>query len=966
VSSRSTPALALRLQSAVRGEVLFDAFTRGRYSTDASIYQIEPIGVVLPKSVEDVESAIAVAREEGFPVIARGGGSSQNGQTLGEAVVLDTTRHMNQVLEIDSAAGIAVVQPGIVLDELNRKLKGTGWSFPVDVSTSANATLGGMTGNNSAGTRSIKYGIMVHNVLEVEAVLADGSRLLFGELPDDLSLSPARLSKLAQSMRALYANNAAEIALRIPKLLRKVGGYNIETLGEPKLNLAKLMVGSEGTLGFFTRIKLKLSRIPKHRVGAICHFSRFFDAMDMTRFIVELGPSAVELVDRTMMDLARQIATFRSTLEKYVQGAPDALLLVEFAGDEQAPLIDSLGRLEQLLADHGHPGSVVRTIEAKAQAEMAAVRKAGLNIMMSMKGDGKPVSFIEDCAVPLGDLAEFTNRLTRVFHKHGTEGTWYAHASVGCLHVRPILNMKDESGAKKMRAIAEEALSIVKEYKGSHSGEHGDGLSRSEFHETMFGERIVRAFEAVKDAFDPTYLFNPGKIVRAPKMDDRALFRYKPGYRGLPVATALDWSGSGGFLAAAEMCNNNGHCRKFEAVMCPSYQVTLEEKDVTRGRANSLRLALSGQLGPDALISDQMKDTFDLCVGCKACARECPVGVDVSRMKIEFLHHWHRRHGLSMKSRLTAYLPRYAAKASRMAPLLNVRNGSRILAALGEKVTGLSARRKLPDWSRSVYRAPPSKKAGREVVLWVDTFSRYFEPENARAARAVLEAGGYTIIEDDSRRPLCCGRTFLSAGLVGEAREELSRVVAALGPFAEREVPIVGIEPSCLLTLRDELGAVVKDGSVAAVAKQAMLLEEFLVAESRRGQLALRFAQDGSREAWLHGHCHQKALGAFPDVVTALQLVPGLSVKTIESSCCGMAGAFGYEAEHYDVSMRMAELSLLPAVRSAPADALIVADGTSCRHQIAEGAGRAAVHVARVLENALERPVANGRTSCKR
>ena len=951
-----SPALASRLRSAQRGEVLFDAFTRGRYSTDASIYQIEPIGVVLPRTTEDIEAIIAAARQDGFPVIARGGGSSQNGQTLGEAVVVDTSRHLNRLLEVDPIAGIAVVQPGIVLDELNRKLKGTGWSFPVDVSTSANATIGGMTGNNSAGTRSIKHGIMVHNVLEVEAVLADGSRLVFGELPDDLAGSPPRLVELARSMRALYANNAREIALRVPKLLRKVGGYNLETLGEPRQNLARLLVGSEGTLGFFTRIKLRLSRIPKHRVGAICHFKRFYDAMDVSRFIVELGPSAVELVDRTMLELARQMATFRATLEKYVRGAPDALLLVEFSGDELAPLIDSLGRLEELLADQGHPGVVVRTVEAKAQAEMAAVRKAGLNIMMSMKGDGKPVSFIEDCAVPLEHLADYTDRLTGVFRKYGTEGTWYAHASVGCLHVRPILNMKDESGAQKMRAIAEEALAIVREYQGSHSGEHGDGISRSEFHERMFGERLARAFEAVKDTFDPAGLLNPGKIVRAPKMDDRSMFRYKPGYRALPLATALDWSGSGGFLAAAEMCNNNGHCRKFDAVMCPSYQATLEEKDVTRGRANSLRLALSGQLGPDALSSSEMKETLDLCVGCKACARECPVGVDVSRMKIEFLHHWQQRHGLSMKSRLTAYLPRYAAAASRMAPLLNLRNQSRALAALGEKVTGMSARRKLPRWSRDIYRAPASKRAGREVVLLVDTFSRYFEPENARAARALLEAGGYTVVEDESSRPLCCGRTFLSAGLVDEAREELSRLVDALGPYAERDVAIVGIEPSCLLTLRDELAAVVNGRSVAAIAKQAMLLEEFVMAESRRGQLELRFVQDGIREAWVHGHCHQKALGAFSDVVAALQLIPGLSVKTIESSCCGMAGAFGYEAEHYDVSMRMAEQSLLPAVRSAPPEALIVADGTSCRHQIADGAGRGAVHVARVLESALHRP----------
>ncbi len=953
------PALASRLRNVLRGEVLFDSFTRGRYSTDASIYQIEPIGVALPKSALDVEAAIRLAREEGFPVIARGGGSSQNGQTLGRALVMDTSRHMNKLLEVDVEAGTAMVEPGIVLDELNRQLKHAGWSFPVDVSTSANATIGGMTGNNSAGTRSIKYGIMVHNVLEVEAVLADGTRLVFGELPESLDGQPPRLRELAGRLRALHAANAAEIDQRIPKLLRKVGGYNLETLGEPRQNLARLMVGSEGTLGFFTRIKLKLSRLPRHRVAAICHFSRFYDAMDMTRFLVELRPTAVELVDRTMMDLARQIASFRSTLEKHVKGNPAAILLVEFAGDEEAPLLRSLDRLEETMADHGHPEAVVRTPDPKSQAEMTAVRKAGLNIMMSMKGEGKPVSFIEDCAVPLDRLAEFTDRLTTLFHRHGTEGTWYAHASVGCLHVRPILDMKHESGAKKMRAIAEEAFSIVKEYKGSHSGEHGDGLSRSEFHEMMFGAPLVRAFEQVKDAFDPQGLLNPGKIVRAPRMDDRSLFRYKPGYQGLPVTTALDWSESGGFLAAAEMCNNNGQCRKFEAVMCPSYQATLDEKDVTRGRANSLRLALSGQLGPDALTSIQMKDTLDLCVACKACKRECPVGVDLSRMKIEFLHHWHRKHGISMKSRLTAYLPRYARAASRMAPLFNLRNRAGPLAALAERITGMSRRRRLPAFRRDVHQAPPaSKNTGKEVLLFVDTFSRYFEPENARAARAVLEAGGYRVVEDASRRPLCCGRTFLSAGLVEEARAELSRVVEALGPYAARGVPIVGIEPSCLLTLRDELGVVVKSDAVAAIARHSVLLEEFLAAESRRGGLSLPFASDGKREAYLHGHCHQKALGAFPDVMAALQLVPGLTVKPIESSCCGMAGAFGYEAEHYDVSMKMAERSLLPAVRGAPAGALIVADGTSCRHQIEDGTGRAAVHVARVLEAALARPQA--------
>jgi FAD/FMN-containing dehydrogenase/Fe-S oxidoreductase len=953
------PELAARLGEAMRGEVRFDAFTRGRYSTDASIYQIEPIGVAMPRDADDVVAAVALARRDGFPVIPRGGGSSQNGQPLGEAVILDTSRHMNRVLEIDEAAGTATVEPGIVLDELNRRLKATGWCFPVDVSTSAHATIGGMTGNNSAGTRSIQYGLMVHNVLEVEAVLADASRVVLGELGPDGARGPARLAEIAAVLRALHAANADEIARRTPRVMRRVGGYNLEALGGPRPNLASLMVGSEGTLGLFTRIKLRLSRIPRHRVGAVCHFARFFDAMDVTRFIVELSPTAVEVVDRKMMDLARRLPVFRATLERHVRGAPDAILLVEFSGDEEAPLLASLDRLGQLLADHGHPGAVVPLRDAASQAEMTAVRKAGLNIMMSMKGDGKPISFIEDCAVPLPDLAEFTERLTRLFERHGTEGTWYAHASVGCLHVRPILDMKDASGARKMRAIAEEAFAIVKEYKGSHSGEHGDGLSRSEFHTMMFGERMVRAFEAVKDTFDPRGLFNPGKIVRAPRMDDRSLFRYKPGYAALNVLPALDWSEAGGLLAATEMCNNNGSCRKFDAVMCPSYQATGDERDATRGRANSLRLALSGQLGPDALVSDAMKETMDLCVGCKACRRECPTGVDMSRMKIEFLHHWNARHGLSSSARLAAYLPRYAPAARWLAPVINLRNRIPGLAVLGEKLTGMTRRRKLPAWRTEIYRPAPTRQAGREVVLFADCFSRYFEPENARATRAVLDAAGYTVIEDASERPLCCGRTFLSAGLVDEARDELTRLVAALGPHAGRGVPIVGVEPSCLLTLRDELPAVVGGAAaaaVAAIARGAVLLEELLAAEHRRGALALPLRDTGPREALLHGHCHQKALGAMPDVVAALGLVPGLAVRVIESSCCGMAGAFGYEAEHYEISMRMAERSLLPAVRAAPPEAWIVADGTSCRQQIADGAGRTALHVARVLASALDAP----------
>jgi Fe-S oxidoreductase len=583
--------------------------------------------------------------------------------------------------------------------------------------------------------------------------------------------------------------------------------------------------------------------------------------------------------------------------------------------------------------------------------------------MMSMKGDGKPVSFIEDCAVPLEHLAEYTERLTRVFEKHGTRGTWYAHASVGCLHVRPVLDMRRQ-GAKQMRAIAEEAAEMVRQYKGSYSGEHGDGLVRSEWIEPFFGPKLTRAFGEIKEIFDPKGLMNPGKIVRPSKQDDRSLYRYQPGYATIPIRTALDWSEHGGLDKAVEMCNNNGHCRKFDAgTMCPSYRVTREERHLTRGRANTLRLALSGQLpagtGGDPLASEELYATLDLCVSCKGCRRECPTGVDMAKMKVEFLHHYRARKGLPLKDRLVAWLPRYAPFASRLAPAANALQGA------FKTALGFASKRSLPDWrtdafgeteTRPSLRPGDEGKTGREVVLLIDTFSRYFEPENARAALAVLGAAGYTVHlpqAADGGRPLCCGRTFLAAGLVDQAKVEARRVIGALKPFVARGVPVVGLEPSCLLGLRDEFLSMLPGGDSAEVAMNAFLFEEFLAREHAAGRLKLALKPLAQKRALLHGHCHQKAFAAMPAVEQVLSLVPGLAVETVESSCCGMAGAFGYEAAHYDVSMKMGELSLLPKVRAAAPDVLVVADGTSCRHQIRDGAGREAIHVARVLERAL-------------
>jgi len=956
-------ALARRLTREIEGEVLFDVFSRGRYSTDASIYQIEPIGVVVPRSEQDVTRVIQIAADEKVPVLPRGGGTSQCGQTVGEAIVVDVSKHLDRVVSIDPKRHEAWVQPGLVLDQFNAFLKPHNLMFPVDVSTSSRATIGGMTGNNSCGARSIRYGTMRGNVLAIEAILADGVTRRFGAIEGETGNGgeDARYRELVGALLELGRREASEIAARFPKLQRRVGGYNIDALvngGHP--NLAHLLVGSEGTLAYSTRIHLKLQPIPPHKVLGICHFPTFYQAMDTTRHIVELEPSAVELVDRTMIELSRDIAMFRPTVEKFVKGKPDAVLLVEFAGEDRAEQRRRLRRLVEVMESLGFTGAVVEALDPAFQRAIWDVRKAGLNIMMSMKGDGKPVSFIEDCAVPLEDLADYTDRLTQVFHKHGTEGTWYAHASVGCLHVRPILNLKLEADAIKMREIAEEAFAMVREYKGSHSGEHGDGLTRSEFHEVMFGPRMTGSFAEVKDRFDPDGLFNPGKIVRPPRMDDRSLFRFKPGYGVESFDTALDWSEWGGFAGAVEMCNNNGACRKRDAaVMCPSYRATGDEQHLTRGRANSLRLAISGQLGPDALTADAMAETMRLCVGCKGCKRECPTGVDMARMKTEFLHQHAKRHGRSLHDRLVGYLPRYAPWASRLSFLANLRDRIPGAALVGERLTGFSARRRLPRWRRGAFRPTDSSvgpENGREIVLLADTFNTYFEPDNLEAALSVLQAAGYRVHlprPTDGGRPLCCGRTFLSVGMVDEARAEARRTIAALRPFVERGLPVVGLEPSCLLTLRDEFAALLPGPETSALEKRALLFEEFLAGEHAAGRLDLRLQPVRPSRGLLHGHCHQKAFAVMGGVETVLRLVPELEVETVTSSCCGMAGAFGYGADTYDVSMRMGELSLLPAVRASGDDTLVVADGTSCRHQIRDGTGRTALHVAKVLRAAL-------------
>ena len=949
------------------GEILFDTFSRGRYSTDASFYQIMPQGVAIPRGFADVEAALAVARDADVPVTGRGGGTSQCGQTINSGLILDNSVHFNRILELDPANLRVVVEPGIVLDDLNRALKPHGLWFPVDVSTASRATIGGMAANNSCGGRSLRYGTMRDNVISIEAIMADGTLAQFGPVGPRGGPSDA----LVDPLLAMGRDHAALIEARIPKLTRRVGGYNIDAL-VPKnrpVNLSHLLVGSEGTLAYFTRIELKLWPLVGQRVLGVCHFPSFYQAMDATQHLVALNPLSVELVDNTMIGLSRQIPMFRPTIEQFVKGDPAALLLVEFDEGDAAANAEKLRLLDERMADLGFDwraegkgwGGVVPIADQRLQGQIAEVRKSGLNIMMSMKQEGKPVSFVEDCAVELPDLAEYTRELSAVFERHGTRGTWYAHASVGCLHVRPVLNLKLDADVKRMRAIAEEAFSLVSKYKGSHSGEHGDGIVRSEFHERMFGTEITTLFREVKDRFDPDRRFNPGKIVDAPKMDDRRLFRFAPGYTVAPLKTEFDWSAwpgaGGGFQGAVEMCNNNGACRKLAGgTMCPSYRVTRHERDVTRGRANTLRLAISGQLGPDALTSDAMADTLALCVSCKGCKRECPTGVDMARMKIEVLAARARSNGLTLHDRLVAYLPRYAPVAARLHWLMNLRNRLPLLARLMQRPTGFSAARALPHWSARPFRDAEAQGADADIVLFADPFNRWFEPENLRAAVRVLNAAGRRVTVArplDGGPPLQCGRTLLSAGLVDEARTEARRLIDALLPHIRAGRSIVGLEPSSLLTLRDEIPAMLPGDDTAQIAGAALMFEEYVAAEHEAGRWSLPLRPPGV-PVLLHGHCHQKALDVMPAIHKALALLPETDIQLIETSCCGMAGSFGYGLETEAISRQMGELSLFPAIRAAPGDAIIVADGTSCRHQIADGTGRRAIHVARLFELALQ------------
>jgi FAD/FMN-containing dehydrogenase/Fe-S oxidoreductase len=943
------------LRSRLKGEVRFDLTTRLLYSTDASLYQVVPVGVVIPRDADDVEATVKAAAQRDVPVLPRGSGTSLGGQTVGAAVVLDFSKYMDQVLELNVEERWVRVQPGVILDELNAFLKPHGLLFPPDVATSNRASVGGMMGNNSSGAHSLLWGRTVDHVLEQRVVLSDGSTAHFAEVaPDEWCRRSGGATLEAQIYREVARvcdENAEEVDRRFPRIMRRVGGYNLdEIVRHRRHNLARIAVGSEGTLVVVTEAKLNLVPSPTRTALLVSHFDDLIAALEVTPRLLAHQPAAVELTDQVILDLTRDNPTL-ARARTFLQGEPKAIMVTEFYGETEAELAGKLSSLKEELTAAGCGYAHVELLDAARQKDVWSVRKAGLGLLMGMKGDQKPVGFVEDTAVPPEVLADYIGEFRDLLAGFGLTASYYAHASVGCLHVRPLMNLKEPSDRDKMREVSRAVADLVLKYGGAMSAEHGDGLVRSEWQEKMFGQQLYRAFKEVKAAFDPRGIMNPGKIVDAPAMNENLRFG---GYEALQVETILDFSRDGGFARSVELCSGVGACRKkTDGTMCPSFRATREEAHSTRGRANMLRMVLSGATGTSDLADPRLHEVLDLCLECKACKSECPSNVDMAKLKYEALAHRNARGGTPLRSRFFAQIDQVSRLGSAFAPLSNWVQSLGPSRWLIERFLGIDHRRSLPRFSRETFDAwfagrKEGPRAGQrgEVLFLADTFTRFNDPALGRAAVRVLEAFGYRVRVPRLR---CCGRPAISKGLLREARDLAEHNVDQLVAYVRRGLPIVGIEPSCVVTLKDEYRDFRLGAAAQEVADNTWQIEDFLAS---LGDEPLPY-RELRREVHLHGHCHQKAVLGTSGPLRALRQVPGFQVTEIPSGCCGMAGSFGYEREHYALSVQIGELSLFPHVRAAPDDALIVAAGTSCRHQIRDITGREALHPIQALDLAL-------------
>jgi FAD/FMN-containing dehydrogenase/Fe-S oxidoreductase len=942
------------LRDRISGEVSFDDVTRGVYATDASIYQITPVAVVLPRNEADVRAAVKTAAEYNVNILPRGGGTSLGGQAVGPSVVVDFSKYMNKILELNIEDRWVKVQPGIVLDELNTELSRHGLLFAPDPATSSRATIGGMMGNNSSGTRSIIYGRTCDHVLAGKVLLSDGTTLELEELSlleynsRAKSDGPnAREAEILSGFKKIIEANHNEIEKRFPKVVRRVNGYNLDSfINTDRWNLITLLVGSEGTLGIFLEAKLNLEPLPKCKALCTVHFAELLEAIRTVAVMLKHKPSAVEIMDADVVIRARKNLSV-APLCDFIQGDPQAILVVEFFGEtpeeaEQKSQALATDLQEQKL---GYVWPVIT--QPAEQAKVWSVRKNGLGLMLGIKGDRKPLPFIEDACVPIEVLPEYVDQILTFCKGRGVRVAMYAHASVGTIHIRPILNLKDQEDIDNMKAIAEFAFGLVKSYGGAWSGEHGDGRVRSPFLERFFGSQIYEALRQIKGLFDPAGLMNPGLIIEPNTMDQD--LRYGTMYKTPTGPTEYHYREDGSFAAAVEMCTGVGACRqKLDGTMCPSYRATLDEEHSTRGRANALRLAMTGQLGPDGMTSRRLSEVMDLCLSCKSCKSECPSNVDLARLKSEFLQRYHDANGPGLRERIVAGSTEMAGMlAGRKAPIINFFQRTWLFRKVLELVAGFDSRRKLPEYATVPFpkwfarRPQPNGRLTKKVVLFDDTYMNYHQTNVGISAVELLESCGYEVILANAG---CCQRPKISHGFLRDARIKGEKTLLNLDEYIQQGLKIVVCEPACCSALTDDLPDLIDDEQLGRRIKEnVMMIDEFLTQEIHKGSLNCEFRSPFSK-ILIHGHCHQKSLYGTIAMKQLLDRVPGISVSEIDSGCCGMAGSFGHEKEHYELSMQIGQDRLFPAVRSRQAGTVIVACGFSCRHQLADGADVNAIH----------------------
>lgn len=954
--------LADHLRSQIDGDVRFDRLSRTLYSTDASIYEIIPAGVVLPKNIEDVQATVKLCHDNNTSIIARGAGTGLTGGAVGDGVQLDFSRYMNRIGKIDPDAQTIEVQPGVVLDELNRHLETYNLRFAPDVATSSRATIGGMIANNSCGANSIIYGRTVDHVAEIKVVLADGQVVTFGEksfqLNQDHPESTSRCSQIENELSNIRDTYWPEIEKRFPKVLRSNGGYGLDRLGPPgtTVNAVNILCGSEGTLGIIVGAKLKLIPIPPYKGLVVLHFDHMLDALGTTPAILKHKPAAIELVDHLIIKAGRENIAIHQRCG-FLQGDPNALLIVEFHHQNAKQLVS---QIDQLVGDSDAIGSSyaqVKILDANQQQNVWKLRTSGLGLLMSRPGDHQPYAFVEDSAVDPSRLSEYIERFGNILNKENVEAGYYAHASVGCIHVRPVLNLKKTGDIEKMKRIADAVSDLALQFGGAMTGEHGDGLLRSCWAEKMYGPQIVKAFKQVKKLFDPHGILNPHKIVDPYPMTDH--LRFGESYETLKIKTYLDFSQYGGPAELAGMCSGVGQCRqKMVSTMCPSYMATGDETHTTRARANALRVSLSNRGLLHGLQDDHLSEVMDLCLSCKACKTECPTGVDMARLKAEYLSHRNLIHGASVRSRWIAEMPDRLKIASRFPRTSNIIAQSKPFRAMLERKFGLDRRVAPPRLAHQTFRkwfhhhqkhrpTNPQFPRGR-VIYFVDTWTNFITPQVGIAAVKILEHAGFEVICPPT---VCCGRPAISQGLLIEAKEQAKINIRRLAHTINSDTSIVGTEPSCILTLVDEYPQLVRTPVARKVASQSMMIETFLRKLLDEEPTALSFNQPDSSIRY-HAHCHQKALVGTEDAMKCFSHVWGDHASEINSGCCGMAGAFGHEVEHYDIAQKIGEERLFPAIRNKE-QANIAISGFSCRHQIEHHTNIKARHVVEYLADQL-------------